>query len=301
MILAWLLPTFNAPGVNWLEDITGEITKLTTAFGGQLVDIANVELTFVAIIGLVTLVSKWQLDHMNIGYHAVNFRIGDFFAFMIRLMFCSVMLFYYNNPLPGGLNLHQIPQAFGSAIATNLDTASYDQLSARISAAINGTVQPSGLDMSGHVIYFSVLALMAVLELGMFIVNAFGFVGYAAFSLFGPLMIPLLLTKHFAGKFWNWVDGLTVYGMYGAVSASFTFIWLHVLVGFFDNSMAGDYSIGKWSAMLAGLIILSVSFLWAMLKVPSVTASLFGGVGGPAQQATDSMVAGISAAAAAKL
>ena len=84
--------------------------------------------------------------------------------------------------------------------------------------AIDGTTPPSAIDMSGIIIYFGVLVLMSLLDLAMFAINAFGFVGYAIFALFGPLFIPLLLTRNFAGKFWVWLDGLITFGMYQAVA-----------------------------------------------------------------------------------
>ena len=290
------MPAAAAPGVNWLQKVTDQVTALTTAYSGQLVDLASRELAFIALIALVTMVCRWQLMHMVIGFHPVNFTMGHFFEFLIKLLFCAAMLHYYNSPLPGGLNLHQIPQAVGSAISNNLDAAVYDDLSNRISSAIDGTTQPSGLDLNGILIYFSVLLLMSLLDLAMFAINAFGFVGYAMFALFGPLFVPLLLTRNFAGKFWMWLDGLIMFGMYQAVAQGITFIWLHVLIGFFDNSIAGDYSIGNWLAVFTALLMLSIAFFWSMFKVPMLTNMLFGGSVYGAQAATDSFVAGAARA-----
>ncbi len=301
-LLALAMPAHAAPGTNWTSSVTDQVTALTTAYANQLVDLGNIELAFIAMIALVTIAARWQLGHMVVGFHPVNFRIGDFIGFLVKLLLCSAMLYYYNNPLPGGLNLHQIPQAVGGAISNTLDASVYDQLSARISAALDGTKPPpTGLDLTGIVIYFAVCVLMAVLQLAMFCVDAFGFVGYAVFALFGPLFIPLLLTVNFQNKFWVWLDGLIVFGMYRAVAQSLVFVWTNVLIKFFDQSVAGDYSLGNWMAVLGALIMLSVAFLWTMFKVPMLTSMLFGGVAGAAQSYTDTLTRWVGAAAAAAL
>ena len=172
-------------------------------------------------------------------------------------------------------------------------------LAKRISAAIDGTKQPTGLDLLGVVAYGWIMLLMAFMDLIMFAVDAFGFIGYALFSLFGPLMIPLYMTKHFSGKFWGWVDGLIVFGMYRAVSAAITFIWANLLIGFFDNTIGADYSIGHWLAIAATLVMLIGAFAWAMFKVPMMTSWLFGSVGSGAQGATDMFMRGAANALAA--
>jgi hypothetical protein len=115
------------------------------------------------------------------------------------------------------------------------------------------------------------------------------------------LFIPLLLTRNFAGKFWIWLDGLITFGMYQAVAGSITFIWLHVIIGFWDQSIAGDYSAGNWTALFVTLIMLSVAFVWSMFKVPMLTAMLFGGATQGAQAAADSFVTGAAKVIAAAL
>ena len=275
------------------------MSALTTAHADQLVSFGVIELNFIAILALVGVVARWQLAHMVIGFRPVNFTIGDFFTFLIQLLICSVMLHYYNSPLPGGLNLHQLPQAVGGAIANTLDTSVVDDLLTRVSAVIDGTAQPSVFNEFGIIVYMTIMLFMALVDLAMFAVDAFGYVGYGIFALFGPLMIPLYMTRNFASKFWSWLDGFIVFGMYRAVSAALTYVWLHVLIGFFDNTVAGDYSIGHWIAILATLVMLCGAFVWSMFKVPMLTSMLFGGAASGAQAATDAMVGTAARAIAA--
>jgi len=285
-------PAAAGAGINWLQAVTDQVNHLVTADAATLVDIGYIELYFIAIFTLITMVSRWQLSHMVVGFRPVNFHIGDLILFLVQLSICSALLHYYLAPFPGsGLKLYQLPDAFGKSISGTLDMSIVDDFYHRVTTALNSTNKPGGLNFLGILIYIQVIGNLAFASLIMFAVNTFGFVAYGMFVLFGPLIIPLYLTNHFRSKFWGWVDHLIVFGMYRAVSAALTFVWLNVLVSFFDNTVNGDYSIGHWLALIPTLLMLTVSFGWTMFKIPAVTSMLFGGAGAGAQAATDAAVA----------
>lgn len=281
-----LVPTASfaaSPGINWLGQVTSAVDNLTTTKGDILMDLGVTELNFVALMGLIAMVVRWNLGHMVIGQRPVNFTIGDLFIFFFQLFACCLMMHYYFNPLPGtALSLHNLFAGVAQSIAANLDQAIMDDFLARVRNVMDATSRPSGMDFIGIIIYFIVIALMALIDLAMFAIDAFGWVCYGIFSLFGPLAIPLYMTKHFSSKFWGWFDGLIVFSFYRAVSAGFAYIWLNVMIGFFDNTVAGDYSIGHWLAILATLIMLTGAFAYGLFKIPMITSMLFGGVGSAA-------------------
>src|SRR5262249_26776147 len=112
---------------------------------------------------------------------------------------------------------------------------------------------------------------------------------------------PLYLTRSFRNKFWGWIDGLIVFAMYRAVAAALSFIWLNVIVGFFDHTVHGDYSLGHWLALLPTLFMLIGAFALSMFKVPALTSMLFGGAGAGIQAATDTLTVKLAALAEAAL
>ena len=291
-----------ATGTNWLQQVTSEVDTLTTTHGDALVDMGVTELNFIALMSLIAMVVRWNLAHMVIGYHPVNFTIGDLFVFFFKLFACSLMLHYYFNPFPGtALSLHNLFAGAAQAIASTLDQDVINDFLTRVRNVGDSSQRPVGLDVVGVIVYFAVMVNMALIDLAMFAVDAFGWVAYGIFSLFGPLAIPLYMTKNFSSKFWGWLDGLIVFSFYRAVSAGFSFIWLNVLVGFFDNTVAGDYSLGHWLGILGTLIMLTGAFFWGMFKIPMITSMLFGGVGSAAQGFTSAVTGTITAAAEAAL
>jgi len=291
-----------ATGTNWLQQVTTQVDNLTTTRGDALVDMGATELNFIALMSLIAMVVRWNLAHMVIGFRPVNFTVGDLFIFFFKLFACSLMLHYYFNPFPGtAISLHNLFANVAQAIASTLDQDIINDFLTRVRNVGDSSQRPVGLDVIGVIVYFAVMVNMALIDLAMFAVDAFGWVAYAIFSLFGPLAIPLYMTRNFSSKFWGWLDGLIVFSFYRAVSAGFSYIWLNVLVGFFDNTVAGDYSLGHWLAILGTLIMLTGAFFWGMFKIPMITSMLFGGVGAAAQGFTSSVTGTITAAAEAAL
>ena len=278
-----LLPTASfaaSAGIDWLGQVTTAVDTLTTTHGDVLMDFAVTELNFVAMMGLIAMVVRWNLAHMVIGARPVNFTIGDLFIFFFQLFACSLMLHYYFTPFPGtSLSIHNLFAGVAQSISATLDQSVMDDFMKRISNVTDSTARPAGMDVIGIFVYFGVMIDMAFLDLAMFAVDAFGWVCYGIFSLFGPLAIPLYMTKHFSSKFFGWLDGLIVFSFYRAVSAGFTYIWLNVIIGFFDGTVAGDYSIGHWLAIFGTLIMLTGAFVYGIFKIPMITSMLFGGVG----------------------
>jgi type IV secretion system protein VirB6 len=291
-----------ATGTNWLSQVTNQVDTLTTTHGDALVDMGVTELNFIALVSMIAMVVRWNLAHMVIGYRPVNFTVGDLFVFFFKLFACSLMLHYYFNPFPGtSISLHNLFASIAQAIASTLDQDVMNDFLTRVRNVGDSSQRPVGLDLVGVIVYFGVMLDMALIDLAMFAVDAFGWVAYGIFSLFGPLAIPLLMTRNFSSKFWGWLDGLIVFSFYRAVSAGFAFIWLNVLVGFFDNTVAGDYSLGHWLAILGTLIMLTGAFFWGMFKIPMITSMLFGGVGSAAQGFTSALTDTITSVGKAAL
>jgi len=293
-------PSPLTPGIDWLSQITDQVDALVTNHGDQLVDIGTTELSFLAILTLVGIVVRWQISHMVIGFRPVNYTIGDLLAFFINLAACSLLLHYYNVPIPGAdLSIHQIFPAFAKSVTNILDQSLIDGFLDRVRQAAAGTQAPSAFNLTGAIVYATVLWNVALMDLIMFAVNAFGFIALGMFVLFGPLIIPLFITRNFKQKFWFWVDGLLTFSMFRAVSAAVSFIYLNVMIGFFDNAVAGDYSLGHWLALIPTLVLLNGGFLWSMFQVPRLTGMIFGGIAGHAQAFVDTVTYRIAQIAAA--
>ena len=191
LLLILFLPTTGAAagspvvtGVDWLSQVTDQVNNLVTTHGDQLVSIGNTELAFFALMTLVGIVVRWQISHMVIGFHPVNYTVGDLLAFFINLAVCSILLHYYNTPLPvAGISIHQIFPALAKVVTNVFDQSIVDGFLTRVSRAFDGTQAPSALNLVGVVVYTNVLLNICFMDLIMFAVNAFGFIALGMFTL----------------------------------------------------------------------------------------------------------------------
>ena len=101
-------------------------------------------------------------------------------------------------------------------------------------------------------------------------------------ALFGPLFVPLLMSRTFRGKFYNFVDVLLSFAMIRAVASAFIFVWSGFLITFLQQTFNGDYSLPMWIANFYGVIAVFIAFVLNMAMVPTITQTLFGGGSGAA-------------------
>ena len=70
-----------------------------------------------------------------------------------------------------------------------------------------------------------------------------------------------------------------MYSFYRVVANAFVYVWSQVLVRFFNTAIHGDYTLAHFLRLIVPMIVLNLSFIWCLFKVPSIAAELFGGIG----------------------
>jgi hypothetical protein len=192
----------------------------------------------------------------------------------------SLIMTYYDTPIPGtDLSLHQVPSYFAQLISATFDMAVMDDFYDRFYDVLTLTEQPDIWNVSGIFIYLLVQALMLAMDLVLFVINAWGFVGLGITTLFGKILIPGLMTKHFQGKFFGWLDLLVGFAMLRAVATAMSTLWGGIVIQFLDRSVNGDYTLVHWTLLAGALVLVSGGFIYGLLKVPWLAEKMFGGMG----------------------
>ena len=114
----------------------------------------------------------------------------------------------------------------------------------------------------------------------LFVINCSAFILYGVTALFGPVFIPLLMTKTFRAKFFHFLDVLISFAMIRAVAAAFIFVWSGFMNAFIQQTFNGNYSMDMWVANLIPCLMVFVAFIVNMLFIPSMTQAIFGGAAG---------------------
>jgi len=267
--------------VDWLYQFTNNLTNLTTQNGGALTQFGLTELSAIALFTLISMVINWNTSGMTLRFHTHPVRVGDLTNFMLRLILCALMLNYWVNPFPGAsFGLNHFFSYIAQAMVAAFDQNSLNQLLQLMKTAGDNTPTPSIMAPVQILCYFLIQGLLGISSAILFVINCSAFILYGVTALFGPVFIPLLMTRTFRAKFFHFLDVLLSFAMIRAVAGAFIFVWAGFMNGFLQQTFNGNYSIEMWLANLIPCIMVFVAFIVNMLFIPSMTQAIFGGAAG---------------------
>ncbi len=268
--------------VDWLYQLTQQLTDLTTANGDALSNFGMILLAFIAtlqLIGVAMRMSPWAAYFG--GYNPVS--LDELKVFLFRLLFCCVIEHYWTNNLPGAaFGLNRMFSYIAGVISQVLDQNALNHLTQLMNTAAQSTTLPTGIAFYQYIVYFMIMVLLGLASGILFLINSSAFIFYGVTALFGPILIPLYLTETFRGKFLHFVEVLASFAMIRAVAAGFIFVWSGFLTGFMQQTFNGDYSISNWLVNLVPFMTIYIAFILNMVLVPSLTQIIFGGGAGAA-------------------
>lgn len=298
VLLAQALPSASS-GVDWLYQFTNNLTNLTTQNGGALTQLGMTELACISFFMLVSMVVNWQTSTMTFRLHHHPIQAGDLTKFLLQLIICCLLETYWVNPFPGAsFGINHFFSYIAQAMVAAFDQSSLDSLLNLLKTAGDQTQMPSFTAPVQILCYFLVQILLGLASAILFLINCSAFILYGVTALFGPIFVPLLMTKTFRAKFFHFLDVLISFAMIRAVAAAFIFVWAGFLNGFIQQTFNGNYSMEMWLANLIPCTMVFIAFIINMLFIPSMTQAIFGGAAGLTSSATQ--LAGGAAALIAK-
>ena len=297
--LAQTFPS-SSSGVDWLYQFTNNLTNLTTQNGGALTQLGLIELSSIALFTLISMVVNWNTSGMTLRFHTHPVRAGDLTNFLMRLIICSLLVNYWVNPFPGAsFGINHFFSYIAQVMVAAFDQNSLDSLLQLLKTAGDNTAMPSLMAPIQILCYFLVQILLGLASGVLFLINCSSFILYGVTALFGPIFVPLLMTKTFRAKFFHFLDVLIAFAMIRAVAAAFIFVWSGFMNGFIQQTFNGNYSIEMWLANLIPCTMVFIAFIINMLFIPSMTQAIFGGAAGLTSAAAQ-FAGGITGAVAMK-
>jgi type IV secretion system protein VirB6 len=221
--------------------------------------------------------------------------VGDLTNFLLRLILCCLLENYWVNPFPGAsFGINHFFSYIAQAMVAAFDQSSLNTLLQLLKTAGDNTAMPSFTAPLQILCYVVVQIMLGLASAILFLINCSSFILYGVTALFGPVFIPLLMTKNFRAKFFHFLDVLISFAMIRAVAAAFIFVWAGFMNGFIQQTFNGNYSMEMWMANLIPCLMVFVAFIINMLFIPSMTQAIFGGAAGLTSAATQA-AAGIAA------
>jgi len=206
--------------------------------------------------------------------------LGPFVSLILTIAIGFTMITYYRAPIPGiGLSFTQLLTDQPIYLARQLEVTQVQRLSDRLNDLYLALEQPSLLNASALVGYFLVALAVTAARVVLLAVIAFGLVATGVAVMVGPVFIPFFLVPHLEWVFWGWFKSLIQYAFYQVIAQAFVFVFGSFLINFLD-AFPPPYTIDRLLVGGFHLIFLLFAFTYGLLKVPSLTNSLFSGSAG---------------------
>src|ERR1700761_9792980 len=213
VVLAQALPSTSS-GVDWLYQFTNNLTNLTTQNGGALTQLGLTELSCIALFTLVSMSINWSTTGMTFRLHHEHVHMGDLVNFLMKLIICCLLESYWVNPFPGAsFGINHFFSYIAQAMVAAFDQSSLNNLLQLLKTAGDNTPVPSFTASTKILCYCIVQALLGLASAILFLINCSAFILYGVTALFGPVFVPLLMTKTFRAKFFHFLDVLISFAM----------------------------------------------------------------------------------------
>jgi hypothetical protein len=206
-----------------------------------------------------------------------GFPLSRFATLLITIAFGYTMIVYYRAPIPGfGISFTQLLTDQPIFLARQLEIAQVQRLSDRLNQLFLTMEQPLLFNVSAIVGYFLVALAVTAARVALLAVIAFGLVATGVAVLVGPLFIPFFIVPQLEWLFWSWLKSILQYAFYQVIAQAFVFVFGTFLMNFLD-AFPPPYTVDRLLVGGFHLIFLLLAFTYGLLKVPSLTHSLFSG------------------------
>jgi type IV secretory pathway VirB6-like protein len=209
-----------------------------------------------------------------------GFSLSRFATLLITIGFGFTMISYYRAPIPGlGISFTQLLTDQPIVLARQLEATQVQRLSERLNTLFLGLEQPLLFNLPAIMGYFVIALAVTAARVALLAVIAFGLVATGVAVLVGPLFIPFSIVPQLEWLFWGWLKSVLQYAFYQVIAQAFVFVFGSFLMNFLD-AFPPPYTIDRLLVSGFHLIFLLLAFTYGLLKVPSLTNSLFSGRAG---------------------
>lgn len=239
--------------------------------------------------GLATALIAWE--GMMMALSAATGRGMDLPKFahtVLNIMMVVAFVTYYNSTIPGmNYSIKTVVSAGTANIAGTISDTSTQNLLNVITSDVD-SMQGASMTLSiiqepfQYAVFMLDYILLNLLSAVVICVIAYGTIAATVCALLGQLFIPFLLFKKLDWLFWGWLKAYLGFSFYQVVAACVLFIISNLFtytatISGFQQSITDPASTSNFGVV----VILFVTCIYCLFKIPSITGSLFSGhVGG---------------------
>ena len=238
------------------------------------------------VLSLATIMLVWfgVQEALASAQGGAGFNVAKFLNFFVLITFAYCFVKFYDGSIPGiGYSLKGFVSGGTSNLVDYIGHDSTQEVQDTIHTALSkiGTLSPSLTEPYTLLCTYTVQVILSILTALIGVIIAYGAIGATIIGLLGPVFIPWMVFDKTDFLFWGWLRAFVGFEFYKVVAAATMSVMSHLLITYFTSGAnnAGDPQ--RLITLMPGLLILCIVAGFILLKIPTMTASLFsGGTGG---------------------
>jgi type IV secretory pathway VirB6-like protein len=124
---------------------------------------------------------------------------------------------------------------------------------------------------------FTVQIVLSILTALIGVIIAYGAIGATIIGLLGPIFIPWMVFDKTDFLFWGWLRAFLGFEFYKVVAAATMSVMSHLLITYLTSGAMNIGTPSNLIYLMPGLLVLCVVAGYVLLKIPTMTATLFSG------------------------
>jgi hypothetical protein len=238
------------------------------------------------VISLATIMLVWfgVQEALASAQGGPGFNLGKFVSFFVLITFAYCFVRFYDGSIPGiGYSLKGFISGGTSSLVDYIGSDSTQEVQNAIHAAMEkvGTLSPSLTEPYMMICTYTVQVVLSILTGLIMVIIAYGAIGATIIGLLGPIFIPWIVFDKTDFLFWGWLKAFIGFEFYKVVAAATMSVMNHLLITYLMSGSMNRDSPTRLVYLMPGLLMLCFVAGFILLKIPTMTASLFSGhVGG---------------------
>lgn len=238
------------------------------------------------VLSLATIMLVWFgiQEALASAHGGAGFDVGKFISFFLLITFAYSFVKFYDGSIPGvGYSLKGFVSGGTSSLVDYIGTDSTQEVQNTLHATLSqvGGMSPSFTEPYTLMCTWTVQIILSILTALIGVIIAYGAIGATIVGLVGPIFIPWMVFNKTEFLFWGWLKAFVGFEFYKVVAAATLSVMSHLLITYLTSGAANINSPSRLIYLMPGLLILCMVTGFILLKIPTMTASLFSGhVGG---------------------
>lgn len=234
------------------------------------------------VISLATIMLVWfgVQEALASAHGGPGFSVAKFCSFFMLITFAYCFVKFYDGSIPGiGNSLKGFISGGTSSLVDYIGNDSTQEVQNMIRNALGqaGNLAPSFTEPYKLICTYTVQIVLSILAALISVIIAYGAIGATIIGLLGPVFIPWMVFDKTEFLFWGWLKAFLGFEFYKVVAAATMSVMSHLMISYLTSGAMNAGSPEKLVTVMPALLMLCFVAGFVLLKIPTMTASLFSG------------------------